>query len=659
MATSQSSLSFVPPSSSLVASPSSKKRPPQLPLPSSNFGAVPAQRLQDTNAALSRSSSVGAQRGRALTINGRSSSAAGHHKQGSHPQGPREPPLSSPPTITTFQIPPIPSTGLSTHAGGILPSASFFRPSRPVYSRPSSSPSMTSNEVLPQFNSAPPEQFPLTPMTRYVSRESELGSIGDPSSLREPCNLSKRFKHSREPLLPLSNKPSATTGAVPLRPSLPRNPSQKSSSGNRVRSSVDRVFRGISFDSIRDKSNGSLHTSRLSSTEEQSHDGARPVDDVPFSSLPMPRKPMAHPLVQIPSSRLTSSPTPNHVFIPEPPNTIPSLSAMPLKPQKRNYQLHPSRNRFFCGGRLLTGGDSPWAFIASLTLVCGISGVWFSTTCVWWWQNESPAVAAVGAYMCLLTVSCMLTTALRDPGILPRDLDPDPPFPATSPSDGSVRVPLPRDLKVRTDTVRVKYCATCKTYRPPRSSHCKMCDNCVDNCDHHCQWVNNCVGRRNYTFFFCFLFSGVLTLCLVICTCAIHLYLLIQKDTVNFRNALEHGIGSAVAFSLSILVIWPVTALLAYHMRLLLLNITTIEQIRNQAHKTLVPGAAPPNPFTFGSWRSNLAEVLCRPAGFSWLNGHGYATEDKRRVNPGLDDVGLGWDDNDVERGGGERAGNE
>ena len=93
----------------------------------------------------------------------------------------------------------------------------------------------------------------------------------------------------------------------------------------------------------------------------------------------------------------------------------------------------------------------------------------------------------------------------------------------------------------------MKYCPTCRTYRPPRSSHCKMvrgppsrssllfhpprlfasrsisgadehlthppslqqCDNCVDGCDHHCQWVNNCVGRRNYTSFFTFLFSAV------------------------------------------------------------------------------------------------------------------------------------------------------
>jgi palmitoyltransferase ZDHHC9/14/18 len=138
----------------------------------------------------------------------------------------------------------------------------------------------------------------------------------------------------------------------------------------------------------------------------------------------------------------------------------------------RNYQRHTSRNRFFFGGRGLTGGDSPWAFFAASVLVLGISGVWFGTTCLWWWLNVSPAVAIVGAYLCLVTISSMLVTvsgrmqsdfcerflaewsvpqATRDPGILPRNLDPDPPYPAASPSDGDFRVPMPRDLKVRSD----------------------------------------------------------------------------------------------------------------------------------------------------------------------------------------------------------------
>jgi palmitoyltransferase ZDHHC9/14/18 len=129
---------------------------------------------------------------------------------------------------------------------------------------------------------------------------------------------------------------------------------------------------------------------------------------------------------------------------------MPILDPTTRKPL-RNYQLHPSRNRFFLDGRIMTGGDSPWAFVGSFSLLLTISGVWFGTTAVWWWHNKSPAVAAVSAYVTLITVASMLATATRDPGILPRNLDPDPPYPATSPSDGGMRAPMPRDLKVRAD----------------------------------------------------------------------------------------------------------------------------------------------------------------------------------------------------------------
>lgn len=87
-------------------------------------------------------------------------------------------------------------------------------------------------------------------------------------------------------------------------------------------------------------------------------------------------------------------------------------------------------------------------------------------------------------------------------------------------------------------------------------------------------------------------------LVLIIVTSALHIFFLTQLDDINFRRALKQreGIGSAIAFCLAVAVIWPVGALLSYHLRvrmppfifvagflttviqLLLLNVTTIEQ---------------------------------------------------------------------------------
>jgi len=376
-------------------------------------------------------------------------------------QPPRQP---TSPVSAGFVVPPIPHApppapfSSSTHAGGIQPSVSFFRPSRPTYYSRPGSPSSGHGDV---------------PLVR-IDADERPHTADSSVQNHDQQQMLKMMKQSREPLLP-------GPGPAPQSPSTSNAPLSPARSATRlVRTSLDRMFginRGMSFDKY-DERKQSLHQPRPTTSTSSS----------------------------------SSSPRPS--FIPTPPDVSPPLRAIPVidsatgKPLRR-WKKHPSRNRFFLNGRLLTGGDTPWAFIGSFSLVLVVSGVWFGTTAVWWWNNESPAVAAVGAYLSLVVISTMLATATIDPGILPRNLDPDPPYPATSPSDGGIRAPMPRDLKVRTDVVRVKYCPTCQTYRPPRSSHCKMCDNCVDGCDHHCQWVNNCIGRRNYTTFFALLLSAV------------------------------------------------------------------------------------------------------------------------------------------------------
>ncbi|KAG5635470.1 hypothetical protein H0H81_011111 [Sphagnurus paluster] len=559
----------------------------------------------------------------------------------------------------------------STHAGGIQPSSSFFRPARPTQQH------QYSPQPSVHADTDPSDHYPLTTLTSSVTQQPNRVSLQssiedhDPTIDNEDPHSSrlatlKRIKQSREPLLPIGG----SSGSSPSKANSPTAAPNSPKTAGRVRTSLDRVFglsfpNRMSFDSIRNRNSAPFDEERaerpLTPTKTQPLASTSPIHF--FNVHPAPA---ASSRSNSPAPSHTSSPspapssTPPPSFIATPPTPSPAskhpLSETPiLKPNSnkpvRKFSLHPSRNRFLFSGRLLTGGDTPYAFVGSLCLLFSLSGLWFGTTCVFWWHHSAgtKAIVIVGAYLAALVLSTMLTTATTDPGILPRGLDPDPPYPTTSPSDGGMRAPMPRDLRVRQDVVRVKYCPTCKTYRPPRSSHCKMCDNCVDGCDHHCQWVNNCIGRRNYTTFFSLLCATATTLLLVIITSALHLWLLTTVPTesgqhLNLRHALSDrkGIGSAIVFCISIAVIWPVGALLAYHMRLLVLNVTTIEQIRNQAHKTIsIPGTAqPPNPFSHGTRRRNFVSVLCRPQGFSWLDAHAVATRDKREVNPGMRNAG-------------------
>lgn len=93
-------------------------------------------------------------------------------------------------------------------------------------------------------------------------------------------------------------------------------------------------------------------------------------------------------------------------------------------------------------------------------------------------------------------------TSSRNPGIVPRNKRP----PESEESLHSVsmewvnsatpdlKLPRTKDIFVNGHLVRVKYCDTCMLYRPPRASHCSICNNCVQRFDHHCPWVGQCIG---------------------------------------------------------------------------------------------------------------------------------------------------------------------
>nr|XP_054773069.1 palmitoyltransferase ZDHHC5-B-like [Lytechinus pictus] len=112
-----------------------------------------------------------------------------------------------------------------------------------------------------------------------------------------------------------------------------------------------------------------------------------------------------------------------------------------------------------------------------------------------------PAIAAFDVLLFLVALINFLLATFVDPGVFPRTAVGD------EDRDDDLRAPLYKTVQIRGIQVRMKWCSTCRFYRPPRCSHCSVCNNCIERFDHHCPWVNNCVGRRNYRYFFLFLLS--------------------------------------------------------------------------------------------------------------------------------------------------------
>jgi len=308
---------------------------------------------------------------------------------------------------------PIASTS-TTHVPGISPT--IFHPTRPN------------------------AQFISNPLDAYdsltVVQEYSLGSDTEDEKLHAQLSTSprrRRTKRSREPLLPIGGpikKPSVSSPSTPTRSSIPARrslsiytPSQLNTintptTPSRMRNSLDKVFKKrLSVESVRRSVSALGHTPTQESApriETPTTDGCLTLDmkstDIEFAPVVVEntRK----------NTFLASQSPDSHdhrgCFTPTLPaggldlRDVPRMDAN--KKPIRKWTLHPSKNRFFLNGRFLTGGDSLWAFAASLAVVFTIAGVYFGTTAVWWWNNETIIVPIVAAYMTLLTISSMLAT---------------------------------------------------------------------------------------------------------------------------------------------------------------------------------------------------------------------------------------------------------
>lgn len=87
----------------------------------------------------------------------------------------------------------------------------------------------------------------------------------------------------------------------------------------------------------------------------------------------------------------------------------------------------------------------------------------------------------------------------------------------TNTSTKGVLMPIPEKSEIDLGSRdKWRFCATCEALQPPRTWHCKTCNQCILKRDHHCLFTGCCIGHRNQRYFL--LLVGYLFIATTYCT---------------------------------------------------------------------------------------------------------------------------------------------
>lgn len=282
---------------------------------------------------------------------------------------------------------------------------------------------------------------------------------------------------------------------------------------------------------------------------------------------------------------------------------------------RRLYQVWRGSNKFLLGGRLIFGPDVSSLFLSTFLIVGPALTFCIKILLVIKHnikesKNANPwyPVLIVAIVLTLSDVFFLFLTSSRDPGIIPRNTKPpesDETFEIDTPSmewvngrTPHLKLPRTKDVDVNGHTVKVKFCDTCLLYRPPRASHCSICNNCVQRFDHHCPWVGQCIGIRNYRFFYMFISTSTI-LCIYVFVVS---WINIVQPKGNVFKAMASDVLSVVLIVYCFIAVWFVGGLSFFHFYLISTNQTTYENFRYRYDKK-------ENPYNKGIIK-NLKEVF-------------------------------------------------
>lgn len=277
---------------------------------------------------------------------------------------------------------------------------------------------------------------------------------------------------------------------------------------------------------------------------------------------------------------------------------------------------------------MVLGPDAASLFLTSFLIGC--PAITFCMKMMIIIAKDGPSfnypVLVGGWILIVVDFTFLFLTSGRDPGIIPRNAEPPEPEESASVMSNSMewvnnrisdlKLPRTKDVLVNGHIVKVKFCDTCLLYRPPRASHCSICNNCVQKFDHHCPWVGQCIGLRNYPFFICFISSSTL-LCIYV---FVFSWVNVLRQEGSLWSVMAHDVVSVVLIIYCFIAVWFVGGLTVFHLYLIGSNQTTYENFRYRYDKRK-------NPFRKGVV-SNFKEVFFSTIPPTMINFREWVTED-------------------------------
>ncbi|XP_073319489.1 palmitoyltransferase ZDHHC18-B [Pagrus major] len=308
----------------------------------------------------------------------------------------------------------------------------------------------------------------------------------------------------------------------------------------------------------------------------------------------------------------------------------------PKRP-KRKWEVFPGKNRFYCDGRIIVARQSG-VLPLTLGLILVTSGLFFIFDCPFLVKHLTSCIPVIGGGLFVFVVITLLQTSFTDPGILPR-ATPDEAADIEKQIDNTGNTsyrppPRTKEVLINQQVVKLKYCFTCKMFRPPRTSHCSLCDNCVERFDHHCPWVGNCVGKRNYRFFYTFIVSLSFLTAFIFGCVTTHLALRAQGGK-GLVFALQESPGSAVELVICFFSVWSILGLSGFHTYLVASNLTTNEDIKGSWSGKSGEGVT--NPYSHRNIFINCCTMLCGPMPPSLIDRRGFLPADESVQTAGAD----------------------